>query len=166
MTRTCYDKRHCRGLPTGEDQHPDDPRSTGRIGRAPDGVTRPDRRLCVRRCDRWPRAAGTVSGSLECITFARNVYRQQSTNPYTSGVSTTVRVSDETHERLVALARASGQHIQAVVEGAVAAYEADAFWAAFDAGYSRLAADKEQWAQMKSEQEGEARALADGIDES
>lgn len=124
------------------------------------------RRLCVRKRDRWSRAAGTVSGSLDCTTFARNVDDGKSTVWYIGGMTTTVRVSDETHERLVALARASGQHIQAVVEGAVAAYEADAFWSAFDAGYSRLAADKDQWAQMKSEQEGEAHALADGIDES
>lgn len=43
-------------------------------------------------------------------------------------MSTTVRVGNETHERLLTLADATGYRIQEVVEAAVTAYEANAFW--------------------------------------
>lgn len=81
-------------------------------------------------------------------------------------MSTTVRVSNETHERLVALAGATGRRIHAIVEDAVAAYEADAFWEAFRTGYTRLAEDPEQWAEVQAERTGEAPALADRFDDS
>lgn len=76
-------------------------------------------------------------------------------------MSTTVRVSDETHERLVALADETGRRIQSIVEDAVAAYEANAFWEAFHAGYERIAEDPEQWGEVQAERSGEAPALAD-----
>lgn len=79
-------------------------------------------------------------------------------------MSTTVRVSNETHERLVTLADATGRRIYTIVEDAVAAYEANAFWEAFNAGYERLAEDPEQWAEVQAERAGEASALADQSD--
>lgn len=79
-------------------------------------------------------------------------------------MSTTVRVNDETHERLVALADTTGRRMNTIVEEAVAAYEADAFWEAFRAGYERLAEDSEQWAAVQAERTGEAAALADRFD--
>lgn len=81
-------------------------------------------------------------------------------------MSTTVRITDETHERLVALAGATGRRMHAIVEEAVAAYEANAFWDSFDDGYDRLAEDAEQWAQVEAERAGEAPALADDVDHS
>lgn len=81
-------------------------------------------------------------------------------------MSTTVRVSDQTHERLVTLAGATGRRIHAIVDDAVAAYEANVFWEAFHAGYERLAEDSEQWAEVQAERTGEAPALADRVNDS
>lgn len=78
-------------------------------------------------------------------------------------MTTTVRISDETHERLVGLARARGQRMQAILEEAVAAFEANAFWDSFDAGYDRVANDAEEWAGVEAERAGEAPALADDL---
>lgn len=75
-----------------------------------------------------------------------------------------MRVSNETHERLVALADETGRRIHTIVEDAVAAYEANAFWEAFHAGYERLAEDPDQWAEVQAERTGEAPALADQLD--
>lgn len=79
-------------------------------------------------------------------------------------MSTTVRVSDQTHERLAALAAARGERMQTIVENAVAAYEAGIFWGAFDYGYDELANDPEQWREIQDERSNEAPALSDGID--
>lgn len=75
-----------------------------------------------------------------------------------------MRVSDETHERLVTLAGATGRHMHTIIEDAIAAYEANAFWEAFTAGYDRLADDPERWAQVQVERTGEAPTLADDLD--
>jgi hypothetical protein len=79
-------------------------------------------------------------------------------------MSTTVRVSDQTHERLAALAAASGERMQTIVENAVAAYEAGAFWNAFTTGYDQLADDPEQWREIEAERSNEAPALSDSLD--
>lgn len=69
------------------------------------------------------------------------------------------------HNRLVTLADATGQSIQTIVGEAIAAYEADLFWTAFDAGYERLATDPKQWAEVQAERSGEAHALTDHLDQ-
>lgn len=51
-----------------------------------------------------------------------------------------------------------------IVDEAVAAYEANAFWEAFHAGYERLAEDSEQRDEVRDERAGEAPALADRTD--
>jgi predicted DNA-binding protein len=79
-------------------------------------------------------------------------------------MSTTVRVSDETHERLVALADATGRRMHAIVDDAVAAYESSMFWEEFSAGYERLAADPIRWTEVQAERAGEAPSLGDGTD--
>jgi predicted transcriptional regulator len=79
-------------------------------------------------------------------------------------MSTTVRVSRQTHERLVRVAAETGQRILSVVEEAVAAYEADMFWDAFDAGWQRVAEDPQAWAEVQAERIGQAPALADDLD--
>lgn len=78
-------------------------------------------------------------------------------------MSTTVRVSNETHERLVSLAELTGRRMQAIVEEAVAAYEANAFWDQFNTGYERLLEKPDDWAQVQAERAGEAPALADDV---
>lgn len=81
-------------------------------------------------------------------------------------MTTTVRINDETHQRLVALASASGRRMQAILEEAVAVYEANSFWDSFATGYDRLANDAEQWAEIEAERTGEESALADDLDRS
>lgn len=81
-------------------------------------------------------------------------------------MTTTVRINDETHERLVALASASGRRMQAILEQAVADYEANSFWESFSTGYDRLGDDADQWAEIEAERTGEQSALADDIDRS
>lgn len=76
-----------------------------------------------------------------------------------------MRVNRQTHERLSALAAASGRNIPAIVGDAVAAYEADTFWDAFDAGWQRLSDDPTGLAQIRAEQAGQAPALTDGLDD-
>lgn len=79
-------------------------------------------------------------------------------------MSATVRITDATHERLVTIAGATGRRMHAIVEEAVAAYEANAFWDSFDAGYGRLADNPEQWAGIQAERTGEAPTLPDDLD--
>ena len=78
-------------------------------------------------------------------------------------MSTTVRVSNETHERLVSLAELTGRRMQAILEEAVAAYEANAFWDEFNAGYERLVEKPNQWAEVQAERTGEAPTLVDDV---
>lgn len=54
--------------------------------------------------------------------------------------------------------------MHAIVEEAVAAYEANAFWDTFDAGYGRLADNPEQWAEIQAQRTGEAPTLPDDLD--
>jgi len=76
-----------------------------------------------------------------------------------------VRITDETHDRLVTLAGATGRRMYAIVDEAVAAYEINAFWESFNAGYERLADDAEQWAEIQAERTGEAPTLAGDLAE-
>ena len=79
-------------------------------------------------------------------------------------MTTTVRISEETHARLTALSAATGRRMQSIVDEAIAAYEANEFWRAFDAGYDELADDSQSWAQVQAEREKESSALTDGLD--
>lgn len=78
-------------------------------------------------------------------------------------MTTTVRVSDETHARLAALSAATGRRMQAIVDDAIAAYEVSEFWAAFADGYDEIADDPSRWAELQDECEHEAPALTDGL---
>lgn len=51
--------------------------------------------------------------------------------------------------------------MQAVVEEAVAEYERKVFWERTNARYAELREDREQWAGISSEREGESGALPD-----
>jgi predicted DNA-binding protein len=79
-------------------------------------------------------------------------------------MTTTVRVSDETHARLAALSAATGRRMQTIVEDAVGAYERDQFWQAFEASDTEIAEDAQAWAEEQAEREAEAAVLADGLD--
>jgi predicted transcriptional regulator len=79
-------------------------------------------------------------------------------------MTTTVRVSDETHARLTALSDTTGQRLQAIVDEAVRQYEATEFWRAFAAGYDELASDGDRWTEAQTERDAEGSALVDGVD--
>jgi hypothetical protein len=54
--------------------------------------------------------------------------------------------------------------MQAILDDAVAAYEATAFWDALESGYRHLAGDSAAWRAVADERRGEASALRDGVD--
>lgn len=79
-------------------------------------------------------------------------------------MSTTIRVSEETRRRAADLAQRTGRQIQVVVAEALAAYERTLFWDSFEAGFSRLADDADEWASVLAERRGEEPALADHVE--
>lgn len=62
------------------------------------------------------------------------------------------------------LSGATGRRMQAILDDAVAAYEATAFWDALESGYRHLAGDSAAWRAVADERRGEASALRDGVD--
>lgn len=78
-------------------------------------------------------------------------------------MSTTVRVSEETRDRVVALAKATGRQVEQVVDDAVVGYERELFFTQLADGYATLAGDTQSWAQVQADRVGEASALADGL---
>ena len=76
-------------------------------------------------------------------------------------MSTTIRVEDATKRRVRALAEATGMKMQAVVEEAVAEYERKVFWERTNARYEELREDREEWARILDERDGESGALRD-----
>ena len=81
-------------------------------------------------------------------------------------MSATVKISDETHQRLVNLANSTGRRMQSILEDAVAAYEANAFWTSVNTGYDRLAGNPARWGEVEAERTGEAPVLVDDLDHS
>lgn len=79
-------------------------------------------------------------------------------------VSTTVRVSETTRDRLAALAKQRGKPMIDVVEEAVDALERRVFWDAVDAGYEVLRRDEDAWAQVLAERAEWDGTLRDGLD--
>ena len=79
--------------------------------------------------------------------------------------STTVRVSEETHELLRKLAAATGEPMQRVLERAVENYRREQFSAELDAAYARLQADPVAWEEELAERALLENTLADGLDD-
>jgi hypothetical protein len=79
--------------------------------------------------------------------------------------STTVRVSEHTHELLRKLAAATGEPLQKVLERAVENYRREQFFAELDAAYSRLQADPVAWAEELAERAELEATLGDGLDD-
>ena len=76
-------------------------------------------------------------------------------------MSTTIRVSEDTRDRLAALARACGRPMTEVVDEAVDALERRAFFDALNARYRELRADPDQWAEIEAERSVEEHTLRD-----
>jgi predicted transcriptional regulator len=79
--------------------------------------------------------------------------------------STTVRVSEHTHEVLRELADATGKPLQRVLEDAVEQYRRERFFDDLHAAYERLAADRAAWRDELAERAELDGTLADGLDE-
>ena len=79
--------------------------------------------------------------------------------------STTVRVTEHTHNILRELAAASGEPLQRVLEQAVEQYRRGQFFADLHAAYERLAADRAAWQDELAERAELDGTLADGLGE-
>ncbi len=79
-------------------------------------------------------------------------------------MSTTVRVSDRTRQRVAALAASTGQQMQTIIDEAVEAYERELFWRGFEQGYDQLADDPDGWDAIEAERSAESPSLRDGLD--
>jgi predicted transcriptional regulator len=79
--------------------------------------------------------------------------------------STTVRVSEHTHELLRKLATATGEPLQKVLERAVENYQREQFFAELNEAYARLRADPVAWEEELAERAMWETTLADGLDD-
>jgi predicted transcriptional regulator len=77
--------------------------------------------------------------------------------------STTVRVSEHTHELLRKLAEATGEPLQMVLERAVESYRREQFYAEFNAAFERLRADPVAWEEELAERALLEGTVADGL---
>lgn len=76
-------------------------------------------------------------------------------------MSTTIRVSEATRDRLSALAAATSQPMTVVIGEALDALERQRFFDAFNGGYRRLREDAEAWEDVEAERAEEAALLTD-----
>jgi len=76
-------------------------------------------------------------------------------------MSTTIRVTDSTRERIASLARASGTSMSAVVEAAVDALERRRFFAEFNERYAELYAEGGARQEIEAERALESSSLRD-----
>ena len=78
--------------------------------------------------------------------------------------TTTIRVSERTHEALRALAASTGEPIARLVERAVEHLRAEEFFLELDHAYDRLHADASALAEEAAEREEWEETLADGLE--
>jgi predicted transcriptional regulator len=92
-------------------------------------------------------------------TDPNSVYQRVDNDVYTLvellAMSTTIRVSEETRDRLASLASATGRPMTRVLEDAVEALERRIFFEAFNRRYQQLRDDPEAWAEIDHERRTE-----------
>jgi predicted transcriptional regulator len=76
-------------------------------------------------------------------------------------MSTTIRVSDQTRDRIAKLAEETGRPMSRLVDEAVDALERRVFFDQLNRGYEVLRADPEAWAEIEAERALESGALRD-----
>jgi predicted transcriptional regulator len=76
-------------------------------------------------------------------------------------MSTTIRVSEETRDRLASLATATGQPMTRVLDDAVDALERKVFFDRLNQRYQELRDDSAAWTEMEQERGVEEGALGD-----
>jgi len=77
-------------------------------------------------------------------------------------VSTTIRVTELTRDRLAALAAVTDRPVNAVVEEALDALERRNFFYAFNERYRNLRRNAGAWADIEADRTSESAALTDG----
>jgi hypothetical protein len=77
----------------------------------------------------------------------------------------TIRVTTETYEMLRDLAAKADTTIVAALEKAVREYYREKYWEEVDAGYARLRADSEAWAEYQEELRTWDCTLMDGLED-
>jgi len=76
-------------------------------------------------------------------------------------MSTTIRVSEKTRDRLASLADATGRPMTRVLDDAVEALERRIFFDTFNQRYQLLRDDPEAWADIEQERRVEEGAVGD-----
>ena len=76
-------------------------------------------------------------------------------------MSTTIRVSEETRDRIASLASATGRPMTRILDDAVEALERRIFFASFNRRYQELRDDPEAWAEIEQERRTEEGAVGD-----
>lgn len=76
-------------------------------------------------------------------------------------MSTTIRISDETKERIATLASSTGRPMTELLDDAVEALERKLFFDELNARYAELRHDPEAWAEIRAEREAEEGSLED-----
>ncbi|MEX1271223.1 MAG: hypothetical protein WEB55_02090 [Acidimicrobiia bacterium] len=76
-------------------------------------------------------------------------------------MSTTIRVSEETRDRLASLADATGRPMTRVLDEAVEALERKFFFEAFNRRYEELRNEPGAWAEIEAERRAEDGAVGD-----
>jgi predicted transcriptional regulator len=79
-------------------------------------------------------------------------------------MTTTIRVSLATHQKLTALAKATGSTLQTVVDQALESFRRQQVLAATNAAYAELAGDPAAWQQVEAEREVWEQTVADGLE--
>jgi predicted transcriptional regulator len=76
-------------------------------------------------------------------------------------VSTTIRVSEETRDRLASLATSTGQPMTKVLDDAVEALERKVFFDRLNRRFLELREDSAAWSEIEQERGAEEGALGD-----
>lgn len=76
-------------------------------------------------------------------------------------MSTTIRVSEETRDRIASLATSMGRPMTRVLDDAVEALERKIFFDRLNRRYRELREDSAAWSEIERERRGEAGALGD-----
>ena len=84
-----------------------------------------------------------------------------STKTYTPLVTTTIRVSEKTRDRLAALAGSTGQPMTRVLDEAVDALERRVFFEQLNRRFGELRQDLQAWAEIEAERRVEEMARGD-----
>lgn len=76
-------------------------------------------------------------------------------------MSTTIRVSEETRDRLALLANRTGRPMTRILDDAVEALERKIFFDTFNRRYQELRDDPTAWSEIEQERRAEEGALGD-----